>query len=66
MNGEKLCRNCKYFGWDPDGAYCVHPTTLKLLPWGRTLERHSPRNAGEYCENGKEWIKNKDVSKDNV
>ncbi|WP_421878342.1 hypothetical protein [Pacificispira sp.] len=43
---EKTCRNCKFWGWDPDGHYCAHPTVLKAHPYGLVL---SSRKLLDYC-----------------
>lgn len=54
-------RACRFFGWDPDGGYCVHPNLKEEHPFGLTLERDdvAPCNRADMCGPSLEWFESK-------
>lgn len=39
INERKKCRDCDYWGADPDDEYCGHPKAVEISPVGISLSR---------------------------
>lgn len=44
---------CKYFGADPDGAYCGHPRSLAITSFGRSPNAMSLDGICTHGDHGK-------------